>query len=286
MRGGAWEPDRESLQQARMFEYTDKVIAGSFKANNPLSTASGSGQAIDFEALKKLPCLFMQEGIDDEVVRAGRITSVRSDTRSVHFEYTVESGLPPLTNRDVYNYRGDFGLYDDFEFSRNHWAVKGVDLYRAILKASQGQGPSRSRPKVFWVPDREKVDPALISVMMPFDAGLRSVFEDIKAMAKTIGMQCKRGDDIWFNDTIIQDVVDLIDMSKIVICDLTNRNANVFYEAGIAHTLGRDIILITQNSEDVPFDLRHYRHIKYLNNAEGRADLCDTLKQRIGTIVT
>ena len=73
---------------------------------------------------------------------------------------------------------------------------------------------------------------------------------------------------------IIQDVVSLIDKSRVVICDCTGRNANVFYEIGIAHTLGREVILITQNEADIPFDLRHLRYVKYLNNAEGRQVLC------------
>src|SRR6266700_3613748 len=44
----------------------------------------------------------------------------------------------------------------------------------------------------------------------------------------------------------------LIDRSRVVICDCTKRNPNVFYEIGIAYTLGRDVILITQNDADVP----------------------------------
>lgn len=40
--------------------------------------------------------------------------------------------------------------------------------------------------------------------------------------------------------------------------------------AGIAHTLGKHVIPITQNAEDIPFDLRHHRYIRYLNNDEGR----------------
>ena len=55
-----------------------------------------------------------------------------------------------------------------------------------------------------------------------------------------------------------------------MIADCTGRNPNVFYEIGIAHTLGRDVILITQNEADVPFDLRHLRYVQYLNNGEGR----------------
>jgi hypothetical protein len=55
----------------------------------------------------------------------------------------------------------------------------------------------------------------------------------------------------------------------------------VFYEAGIAHTLGRDAILITQSEHDIPFDLRHLRYVKYLNNAEGRAALTQALQSRM-----
>lgn len=264
-----------------MFEYTDDAVVTKF------SQKAGNIETIDFEGLKRLPCLFMEEGLADEVARVGRVTSVRSNGRSsnreIHFEYVIESDLPPLTNSDIYRHRVDFGLAE-FEFSRNHWAVKEVDLYRTILKASRGTG--RSKPKVFQISDREAIDPRLLSVMMPFEGSLRPVFDDIKAMANTIGMKCQRGDDIWVQDAIIQDIVDLIDKSRIVICDLTGRNANVFYETGIAHTLGRDIILITQNAEDVPFDLRHLRYIRYLNNNEGRAELCEAIKKRIGTLVS
>jgi hypothetical protein len=79
--------------------------------------------------------------------------------------------------------------------------------------------------------------------------------------------------------------VSLIDKSHVVICDLTGRNANVFYEVGIAHTLGRETILITQNADDIPFDLRHLRFIHYLNNAEGRQALQRELQGRLQTLV-
>ena len=68
---------------------------------------------------------------------------------------------------------------------------------------------------------------------------------------------------------MIQDVVSLIDRSSLVICDCTGKNPNVFYEVGIAHTLGREVILITQAEVDIPFDLRHLRFIRYLNNGKG-----------------
>jgi hypothetical protein len=51
--------------------------------------------------------------------------------------------------------------------------------------------------------------------------------------------------------------------ARLVIADCTGRNPNVFYEIGVAHTMGIPVILLTQRMEDVPFDLRHIRFIKY-----------------------
>ncbi len=68
-------------------------------------------------------------------------------------------------------------------------------------------------------------------------------------------------------------------------CDCTGRNPNVFYEIGIAHTLGREVILITQSDNDIPFDLRHLRYVRYLNNAQGLGDLTAALQGRLQTII-
>src|SRR5258708_13215834 len=84
---------------------------------------------------------------------------------------------------------------------------------------------------------------------------------------------------------IIQDIVNLLDRSRVVICDCTGRNPNVFYEIGIAHTLGRDVILITQSEADIPFDLRHLRYISYLNNGEGLSALSARLTPRLTNLV-
>ena len=135
-------------------------------------------------------------------------------------------------------------------------------------------------PMVFRIPG-EKPNINLVSVMMPFDESMRSVYDTIKSAATATGYECKRADDIWDDSTVIQDVFSLIFQSYIVICDFTGKNPNVFYEAGIAHTLGKHVIPITQNSEHIPFDLRHHRYAKYLNNAEGREVLQQELEDRL-----
>ncbi|KTC71480.1 hypothetical protein Lbir_1734 [Legionella birminghamensis] len=100
-----------------------------------------------------------------------------------------------------------------------------------------------------------------------------------------MGLKCRCVDDIWENPAVIQDVVSLIDRSRVVICDCTTRNPNVFYEIGIAHTIGREVILITQSAEDIPFDLRHLRYVSYLNNGEGLEILGNIIQARLETLV-
>lgn len=138
---------------------------------------------------------------------------------------------------------------------------------------------------VFAVPEQQ-LDPKLVSVMMPFEGSLRGVFDAIRAAAAAQGMTCQRADDIWIHSAVIQDVFSLLYRSFIVVCDFTGRNPNVFYEAGIAHTLGKHVIPITQSAEDIPFDLRHHRYLRYLNNGEGRAQLQTDVGKRIAQLLT
>jgi ActR/RegA family two-component response regulator len=62
---------------------------------------------------------------------------------------------------------------------------------------------------------------------------------------------------------IIKDILINLNRSDVVIADLTDRNSNVFYELGVRHALRDATILITQNIEHVPFDLRHYALVLY-----------------------
>jgi hypothetical protein len=145
--------------------------------------------------------------------------------------------------------------------------------------------PSRSRviffsPTVFDVPDTG-TEHDLVAVMIPFAAEFEPVFNAIMIASATIGLRCQRAKDIWVQSAVIQDVFGLIFRSQIVICDFTGKNPNVFYEAGIAHTLGKHVIPITQHGSDIPFDLHHHRFLSYLNNKEGLAGLGSGLVKRM-----
>ena len=138
-------------------------------------------------------------------------------------------------------------------------------------------------PSVFSVPDKPILNESA-SVMMPFSMEFDKVLETIKDACSNVGMVCYRADDLWNNSTIIQDIFELIYCSSVVIVDFSGRNQNVFYEAGIAHTLGKNVIPITQSIDDIPFDIRHHRALKYLNNSEGLEELGKGIEKRLGTL--
>ncbi len=50
---------------------------------------------------------------------------------------------------------------------------------------------------------------------------------------------------------------------------MSGQNPNVFYEVGYAHAKGKLCILMTKNAEDIPFDLKHHRHIVYGKSITG-----------------
>lgn len=267
-----WPSGRVTVPSGRMFEYTDDQVTVQFR--------NGGEPLLD--RLTALPCLFCEEGITAEIAYVGQINRARVVGREVSLEVSFDADVPPLQNSMIYTNRTELDMPHEFEFSRNHWAVKDVDLYRFLLRSVR---PRRQRPSVFQISEHANIEPALASAMMPFDAGFNSIYDAIRQAADNAGLRCRRADDIWENAAIIQDVVALIDRSRIVVCDCSGRNPNVFYEAGIAHTLGREVILITQNDHDIPFDLRHLRYIRYLNNAEGRAALTQALQARMQTLL-
>ncbi|HEX7312801.1 MAG TPA: hypothetical protein VF297_02715 [Pyrinomonadaceae bacterium] len=103
-----------------------------------------------------------------------------------------------------------------------------------------------------------------VFVLMPFTDELKPVYTNhIVSVANELELSVARADDFFTHTSIISDIWTAICKADVIIADCTGRNPNVFYEIGIAHAIGKALILITQNSEDVPSDMRHIRYIKY-----------------------
>lgn len=125
-----------------------------------------------------------------------------------------------------------------------------------------------------------------VFVLMPFSESLRPVYDDhLKKVTSELKLSAARADDFFSAHSVMADVWSGIFFAKVIIADCTGRNPNVFYEIGLAHALGKPVILITQEAEDVPFDVRHIRYIQYTFTPRGMGDFEKTLGETLRTVL-
>lgn len=124
-------------------------------------------------------------------------------------------------------------------------------------------------------------------VVMPFRDYLQPVYDiPVRNVADRLGLSVSRGDRWRQEPDIVQNIWEAICGSRLVIADCTTSNPNVFYEIGIAHCVGKPVILITQESDLMPHDLRHLRHLAYEQSSAGlvslEADLEAAIHETLG----
>lgn len=260
----------DTADSSRMLEYT----------SDPVREYVAPAGRPDPSRLLHLPTLVMPEtgdGNSRQVAQIGRLEHLTPSGSSYRFQLAPLREIP---STEVEAPADALGI-GAFEFRRTHWAVKDKDLY-GVLFQQLAQLPA---PMVFSLPSSAQ-EGDLVAVMMPFDSRFDAVYAALQDAAAVAGLRCQRADDIWEADSVMADIVGLIWRARVVISDLTGKNPNVFYETGIAHTVGRGVVQITQSAADVPLDLRHLRYVSYLPNREGLDDLKTRVARRLRDLIS
>lgn len=121
-------------------------------------------------------------------------------------------------------------------------------------------------------------------VIMPFSQEFRDIYElGIKGACQEVGIDCIRVDEQIFLQNIMEQVYGQIKKADVIVAEMTGRNPNVFYEVGYAHGLAKPVILLTTESDDIPFDLRQYSHVVHRRSI---TTLKNELVKRIKYFVT
>lgn len=119
-----WDGGAFRFDKSRFLEYTSDAIK--------LQLRSLSIEA--FECLKSWPCILMDEGRAEEVVRIARITNLRDLGAQLSLTVDLCPSKAPILNDHLWRIREELDI-EQFEFSRNHWAVKERDLF-SILRGT------------------------------------------------------------------------------------------------------------------------------------------------------
>lgn len=101
-------------------------------------------------------------------------------------------------------------------------------------------------------------------VMMPFGAWMDRYYREIYVPAiREAGLEPVRADELFSTGSVIEQIWEQISRAKVLLADLTDKNANVFYELGLSHAANKPVVFTTGKLDDVPFDLRHLRVAVY-----------------------
>jgi len=116
-------------------------------------------------------------------------------------------------------------------------------------------------------------------VVFPFEEPFTKVYaEVIQPTLEDLGYETNKADSLDTHRNILEDIIKGISGADIIIADLTNSNPNVFYEVGVAHGLGIPTVLITQDLDEIPFDLTAYEVFEYSTDFVEIDNLKDSLR--------
>jgi hypothetical protein len=190
---------------------------------------------------------------------------------------------------DVYNfYRGE-NLPDDQFFINALTGRFGIpadkvgeflDVFNESMRSAELLDDSGERPRLFDIGRDEAHRPprggkaggtvtvdaqTTCFVMQPFGGALGGYYGSVfKPAIEQAGLTAVRADaEIFGTGKIMDQIWRGISAATVLVAELTTKNANVFYELGLAHALEKPVVLVSSNEEDVPFDLRHIRVILY-----------------------
>ena len=124
-------------------------------------------------------------------------------------------------------------------------------------------------------------------VLMPFSAPFNEYYAKIYRPAiEEAGFKSLRVDEISAPRPFIEDIVDLIRNSDVILAEITGRNPNVMYEMGMAYAAKTPMVMISQSVSEAPTDLKHQRIVVYDTTQPSwtsklRSDIKDAIKEAV-----
>ena len=178
-----------------------------------------------------------------------------------------------------------------FDLIRSNRIEKASKMHREILKLGSEMRHSQlikkinKRKKMIVKPVfnniNYNINPNQVFLIMPFnEEWSNTTYSILKDSVEENGLELIRADEIFSPGSIIQDIWKLINESGLVIADISVHNPNVFYELGIAHTIGKKVLMIKkEGSEKSPFDIGFWRYFEYETNYDKAKDFKLALKK-------
>jgi len=119
----------------------------------------------------------------------------------------------------------------------------------------------------------------MVFVIMPFADNFNKIYKWIEETVTSSSLNCTRVDKEIFLYGIMDCIREDILKAGIIIAELSDKNLSVYYELGLSHGYQKNVIMLTQNIDEIPFDLRHLPMVIYKPN--DKAGFQNQLSRRI-----
>jgi hypothetical protein len=110
-------------------------------------------------------------------------------------------------------------------------------------------------------------------LLLPQDKGKRRNYDSIKRAIEAIGLAVCEAEDIRKGRSSVREMWRSINQAAIIIADLTGFDAGVMYGLGIAHTIGKETILVHPQGSKYLTDIPKTHRICYEDSIAGREKL-------------
>lgn len=133
--------------------------------------------------------------------------------------------------------------------------------------------------KSFGLSEEDYVlDNDVVFYLSSYSKDFETTYKICKDVCRQASYYLLRGDEIYTSGDIFSKIIRYIVKASLIIVNIDGKNPNVFYELGIAHTLGKNVILISRRKDDIPFDIRQNRIIFYNKEDDLYKSLYEAMK--------
>jgi hypothetical protein len=122
-------------------------------------------------------------------------------------------------------------------------------------------------------------------VLLPSNERLNKNYANIEKAAEENRVTLHLARDIREGRAAVKDLWESINGSRVIIADLTGPDPGVMYALGIAHTVGRDTILICPKGSKYLVDIPRTRRIEYKKSEPGREKLGKDLSEMLKSML-
>lgn len=107
-----------------------------------------------------------------------------------------------------------------------------------------------------------------VAVIMPYRTPYSFIYDVVNSVLVREGYECYRVEELEIAQPVRYDLKQRIMNADLVVTDLTNKDTNVYYATGLAHALGKRLILTAESKENLTFDEGHIKTVVYTSPDE------------------